>query len=127
MKRCGPTDRWGLAPADTIDRAAEGIRQQLMLCGHTHIARAVRLGDGRMIVNPGSVGSPAYRDVHPYPHVIEAGTPDACYAVLEFRAGQWQVAFRQVPYDHRAMAVLAREKQQADWVAALETGRLPPS
>ena len=81
-----------LASAEAIAQAAEGIAHRLILCGHTHLARAVRLADGRMIVNPGSVGSPAYRDVHPYPHVIEAGTPDACYAILEFKADQWQVA-----------------------------------
>jgi predicted phosphodiesterase len=122
-----PDGQVRLASTEVIAEAAQGIAQQLVLCGHTHLARAVRLADGRMIVNPGSVGSPAYRDVHPYPHVIEAGTADACYAILEFKAGQWQVTFRQVPYDHRAMARLAREKQQADWASALETGRLPSS
>lgn len=60
-----------------IERAAVGIPQSLILCGHTHIARAVRLGGGRMIVNPGSVGSPGYRDIVPFRHVMEAGTPDA--------------------------------------------------
>jgi hypothetical protein len=77
-----------------------------------------------MIANPGSVGSPAFRDVHPYPHVVEVGTPAACYAVLELKSDQWQIAFRQVPYDHRAMARMAREKQEMDWASALETGRL---
>jgi predicted phosphodiesterase len=116
-----------LASAQSITQAADGIAHRLMLCGHTHLARAVRLDDGRMIVNPGSVGSPAYRDVHPVPHVVEAGTVDACYAILELTADQWNVTFRQIPYDHRAMARLAREKQQADWASALETGRLPPA
>jgi hypothetical protein len=59
--------------------------------------------------------------------VIEVGTPDACYAILAFEIGQWRATFRQVPYDHRAMAQLARDKQQADWASALETGRLPPA
>jgi hypothetical protein len=63
--------------------------------------------------------------VHPIAHVVEAGTVDACYAILQLTADQWTVTFRQVPYDHRAMARLAREKQQADWASALETGRLP--
>jgi diadenosine tetraphosphatase ApaH/serine/threonine PP2A family protein phosphatase len=78
-----------------------------------------------MIVNPGSVGAPAYRDMYPVPHVVEVGTVDACYAVLELRADRWIVTFRQVPYDHRAAAQLAREKGQMDWASALETGRLP--
>jgi predicted phosphodiesterase len=116
-----------LSPSETIARAAHGIDHALILCGHTHLARAVRLADGRMIANPGSVGSPAFRDVHPHPHVIEVGTPDACYAVLELKSDRWQVAFRQVPYDPRAMARLAQEKREADWASALDTGRLPVS
>ena len=115
------------ATLETITVAAEGIGERLMLCGHTHLARAVRLDDGRLIVNPGSVGSPAYRDVQPLPHVVESGTVAACYAVLELKATGWHVTLRQVPYDHRAMAEVARAKQQNDWASALETGRLPAS
>jgi len=33
---------------EAIEKAAAGIAQRLILCGHSHIARAVRLGDGRM-------------------------------------------------------------------------------
>src|ERR1700753_3962568 len=45
-----------------IEPAATGIAQRLILCAHSHLARAVQLSDGRLIVNPGSVGSPGYRD-----------------------------------------------------------------
>ncbi len=58
-----------LAALEQIEAAATGIAQRLVLCAHSHLARAVQLGDGRLIVNPGSVGSPGYRDIHPYPHV----------------------------------------------------------
>jgi diadenosine tetraphosphatase ApaH/serine/threonine PP2A family protein phosphatase len=105
-----------------IEAAASGVTQPLILCGHTHIARAVRLGDGRMVINPGSVGSPGYRDVHPFPHVIEAGTPDARYAILELAGGAWRVTFRHVPYDHDAMASLARRNGQVELACALATG-----
>ena len=111
-----------MASLETIEQAAAGIPQRLMLCGHTHIARAVRLSDGRMIVNPGSVGSPGYRDIHPFPHVMEAGTPDARYAILEFSGGVWRVTFRHVPYDHDRMAALARRNGQPELASALATG-----
>jgi diadenosine tetraphosphatase ApaH/serine/threonine PP2A family protein phosphatase len=75
-----------------------------------------------MIVNPGSVGLPGYRDVHPFPHVMEAGTPDARYAILEFVDGNWRATFRQVPYDHEAMAALARRNGQPELASALATG-----
>jgi diadenosine tetraphosphatase ApaH/serine/threonine PP2A family protein phosphatase len=111
-----------MSSLEAIEAAAEGVTQRLILCGHTHLARAVRPADGCMIVNPGSVGSPGYRDTHPYPHVIEAGTPDARYAVLEFIDGGWRATFRHVPYDHEAMAALARRNGQPELASALATG-----
>jgi diadenosine tetraphosphatase ApaH/serine/threonine PP2A family protein phosphatase len=111
-----------MASLETIEQAAKAITQPLILCGHSHIARAVRLTDDRLIVNPGSVGSPGYRDVHPFPHVMEAGTPDARYAILEFEGGIWRATFRNVPYDHEAMAALARRNGQPELASALATG-----
>jgi diadenosine tetraphosphatase ApaH/serine/threonine PP2A family protein phosphatase len=111
-----------MSSLEAIEAAAEGITQPLILCAHTHIARAVRLRDGRMVVNPGSVGCPGYRDIHPFPHVIEAGSPDARYAILEWVGRNWRVTFRHVPYDHEAMAELARRNGQPELAAALATG-----
>jgi len=111
-----------ISPIEAIERTAQGIEQSLILCGHSHIPRAVKLRDGRMVVNPGSVGCPGYRDNLPYPHLMETGTPDACYAILELRTGRWQVTFRHVPYDHEAMAALARQNQRLEWASALATG-----
>ena len=111
-----------MAALEAIEQAAAGIAQRLILCGHSHLARAVWLSDGRMIVNPGSVGLPGYRDTHPYPHVVEAGTPDACYAILELADGAWRVTFRHVPYDCDAMAALARQNGQPELASALATG-----
>ncbi|MGJ4940917.1 metallophosphoesterase family protein [Bradyrhizobium sp. HKCCYLS1011] len=110
------------ATLETIEAVAEGIEQPLVLCAHSHIARAVRLRDGRLIVNPGSVGCPGYRDRHPYPHVVQAGTPDARYAILEQSAGAWSVTFRHVPYDHEAMAALALRNGMPELASALATG-----
>ena len=89
--------------------------------------RCARCGlpvDRRASASPyyGSVGSPGYRDVHPFPHVIEAGTPDARYAILELADGSWRVTFRHVPYDHETMAALARQNGQAELAHALATG-----
>jgi predicted phosphodiesterase len=117
-----PDSTVGMASLEAIETAAEGISRSLILCGHSHLARAVRLRDGRLIVNPGSVGSPGYRDIHPFPHVVEAGTPDARYAILELDGGVWRATFRHVPYDHEAMAALARRNGQAELASALATG-----
>ena len=56
-----PDGSVAMSSLEAIEKEAEGISQSLILCAHTHIARAVRLGDGRLVVNPGSVGSPGYR------------------------------------------------------------------
>lgn len=111
-----------MASLESIEAKAAGVTQSLILCAHTHIARAVRLRDGRLIVNPGSVGSPGYRAAKPHPHVVEAGSPDARYAILERADGDWRVTFRHIPYDHAAMAGLARRNGQAELASALATG-----
>jgi predicted phosphodiesterase len=111
-----------MSSVEAIEQAAEGIEQSLILCGHSHIPRAVKLRDGRLVVNPGSVGCPGYRDTAPFPHLMETGIPDACYAILELRAGRWQATFRHVPYDNEAMAALARQHQRPEWASALAIG-----
>ena len=107
-----------MASLEAIEEAAEGIAQPLILCGHSHIARAVRLGDGRLIVNPGSVGSPGYRDIHPFPHVD--GSRHAGRALRDpgIATATWRVTFRHVPYDHEAMAALARRNGQPELAIA---------
>jgi putative phosphoesterase len=122
LESVAPDGAVSCAPLDAIETIAEGISQSLILCGHTHTARAVRLRDGRLVVNPGSVGSPGYSYRLPYPHVIEAGTPDARYAILDLRPSGWSVTFRHVPYDHGAMAELARANGDAESASALATG-----
>src|SRR5215470_8331087 len=116
-----------MAPLEAIEKEAEGISQPLILCGHTHIARAVRLSDGRMIVNPGSVGCPGFSYNVPFPHRIEAGTPDARYAILELTSGSWNVTFRHVPYDNSAMAALALRNGDAEFASVLATGWVVPA
>jgi diadenosine tetraphosphatase ApaH/serine/threonine PP2A family protein phosphatase len=122
LERVFPDGTVAMADLAGIEAAAFGVEQRLMLCAHSHIARAVRLGDGRLIVNPGSVGCPGYRDVHPHPHVVEAGSPDARYAILESAGDDWTVSFRHVPYDHQAMAALARRNGRPELASALATG-----
>ncbi|MEB0139058.1 MULTISPECIES: metallophosphoesterase family protein [unclassified Undibacterium] len=98
----------------------------LILCGHTHVPRVVRLDDGRLIVNPGSVGLPAYRDIRPYPHRIENGAPHARYAVVDDGSGTWQAELLAVSYDWEAAAALALAHGRADWVAPLTRGFCEP-
>ena len=110
------------SPIDMIEAGAEGIDAKLILCGHTHIPRVIRLRDGRMIVNPGSVGLPGYDGRAPVPYVVEVGTPHACYAILERARAGWSATIRYVPYDSAAMAELARSKGMPVWASAIASG-----
>lgn len=102
--------------------AMAGIGHAVILCGHTHVPRVMQLADGRLVVNPGSVGLQAYDDGHPYLHVVENASPHARYARLTRRAAGWQVELRSVPYDHEAAARLAEANGRPDWADALRTG-----
>jgi len=93
----------------------------LVACGHTHIARSIRTASQR-IVNPGSVGLPAYDDSHPMDHVVETGSPDARYAIVEGQDTHWNVALLSVPYDYEPMARLAEKRERHEWAQALRTG-----
>lgn len=114
-----------MVPATRLQCAAptEGISAPVILSGHTHMPRVVRVPGGPLLVNPGAVGCPAYLNptITP-PYWAEAGAPDARYAILEKVGGDWHASLLAVPYDPRDMQALAREKGAEDWVQALETG-----
>ncbi|MGG7519028.1 metallophosphoesterase family protein [Allorhizobium undicola] len=113
-----------LRPRTEIEAAASALLFPLILCGHSHIPRAVQLSDGRLIVNPGSVGCPAYDDDLPVHHRVETGNALASYAILEKHANGWSVTFRAIPYDHHAMADLAAQRGRQEWQKALSGGWL---
>lgn len=113
------------ATMDEVTQRAGDADAALILCGHTHMPRAMPLPDGRLIVNPGSVGLQAYDDDHLYPHVMENGTPHARYAIVESDAhGRWSAQFYQVEYDWEAQALLALANGRPDWVVPLRSGRV---
>ena len=113
------------ATAAEIDERLGAERAPLVACGHTHVPRVVATRRGQRVVNPGSVGLPAYDDSHPFPHAIETGSPDARYAIAERSANGWSMALHAVPYDHHSMARLARLRGRPEWEHALLTGRMP--
>jgi len=98
-----------LASADEVEQRLGAQRSPVVACGHTHIPRCVRSRSGPLLVNPGSVGLPAYDDEHPCWHVAETGSPDARYAIIECHQGRWSAALHAVPYDHEPMARLAEK------------------
>ena len=118
-------DETGMRAA-TREEAAEragAADARVILCGHTHVPRSLRLDDGRLIVNPGSVGLQAYSDDRPHPHKVENLSPQARYAIVERGGdGEWSAQQIAVDYDWSAAAELALRNGRPDWARALATG-----
>ena len=113
---------WTLRTRRQIASHLVGVSSPLVLCGHTHVPQFVRIDEQRAIVNPGSVGLPAYADTQPIRHSMQAGSPEARYAIVDVHGSKLSVAHRSVPYDHRRAAQMAMDAGFADWVPALMSG-----
>lgn len=111
-----------IASSNEIFARLGEARARLILCGHTHFPRSVRVGGGQHIINPGSVGLPAYDDARYYPHIIETGSPDARYAIVEKQGGEWVSSLISVPYPYREMAALAKLRKMRDWAYCINSG-----
>jgi len=109
------------ARPNEVSRRLNGTASDVMLCAHSHVPRIVRLGQS-LIVNPGSVGLPAYENTSPAPHVMESGSPDAHYAILTHDDRGWMAHLVTVAYDADAAARLAERNGRLDWARALRTG-----
>jgi predicted phosphodiesterase len=106
------------------ERLGPAVGYRLVLCGHTHLARVRQLPGGPLLVNPGSVGWPAYEDDAPFPHAVEAGSPHARYAVVDDAGGKWEAELLTVTYDWDAAAAIARHNGRPDVAHAVTTGRV---
>ncbi len=107
---------------EIAERAAERP-EALILCGHSHIPGERRFGEGRRVVNPGSVGLQAFNDDHPVPYTVSIGDPKARYAIVE----GGNIHFRQVDYDHKSAAMKAEREGRPDWGIGLRLGRMEPT
>ncbi len=89
----GRDESRGLHPKATeeqLRRLFTAESTDLIIVGHTHYALE-RFSDGRHLVNPGSLSNP------------NTGDKRACYAVLTASSDQYEIFFRQVSYDWRAV------------------------
>lgn len=113
-------DRVQLAATDRIQARLGKVTASLVFCGHTHIPRAVLLPGGVWIVNPGSVGLPAYDA--PSQHYVETGSPHARYAVIDWTPKAVKVDFIALDYDWESASKEAAHAGRPDWACALATG-----
>ncbi len=110
-------------PESEIIDLLKGNSSSIVICGHTHIPRTVALSSGQLVINPGSVGLPAYTDDEPIPHSMENFSPHASYALIEKGMFGWTVEQIKVPYDFKKAAQAAANRGREDWAHFLSTGR----
>jgi predicted phosphodiesterase len=100
-------------PHDELLGILDGFGHQLMLAGHTHVQLA-RMIEGRLVVNPGSVGLP-FRGV-PFGE-LQLISPWAEYALIEIKNRRLSVDLRRVHYDVEEMLrlVIGSGAPHATW------------
>lgn len=111
-----------LSTAEEIKPKLNDIHERVLLCGHSHTPRVVMLDNGLTIINPGSVGLPAYEDASDGYFVVENGSPHARYAVIENTNEGWISEIVLIPYDHELAASQAHKNKRPDYEIGLRTG-----
>lgn len=119
-------DERGFRPAtvDEVEERTADCAARLIACGHSHLPRAVRLRNGALVLNPGSVGLQAYPARRPMPHIVETGSPHARYAIAQCHGAEWDVELIEVVYDWESAARTAAANGRLDWAMGLHTGRV---
>ena len=92
-----------------IEEIISGVDADLILCGHTHIPCGYQTNNKQTVVNVGSVGRPM------------TPTPLACYAVIDFENGIFNIRHKFVDYDREKAAeqLRVRSFEGADKLAEL--------
>ncbi len=85
-------------PLDEIEEIISGTAEKLILCGHTHIPCGYQTNSGQTVVNVGSIGRPMTQD------------PKACYAIIDFNNGSFEIRHRFVKYNNALAADLMSKR-----------------
>lgn len=106
-----------------IEALLRDVGPRLVFCGHSHVPRLVGT-PRRLVLNPGSVGCPAYDDDRPSYHRVENHSGLAHYAVVEIDGGAAAVERIALAYECAAAAERAARNGRPDWAHWLVTGRV---
>ena len=103
------------------------IEERIVLCGHSHVNRIIYLSNNKIILNPGSVGLPAYLGSEKYEHrfAMESMTPHAKYAIVKVDGQKVNIDQLSVAYDWHSASDAARSNGNDNWARFLISGRMP--
>jgi len=101
------------------------IKERIILCGHSHVSRVICLSNDKIILNPGSIGLPAYLGTGQHRFAMESMTPHAKYAIVI--ADGENISIEQVlcVYDWHKASEAARKNGNEKWAQFLLQGRMP--
>lgn len=96
-------------PLEYVEEIIQGTSEKLILCGHTHVPCGYQTNTNQTVVNVGSVGRPMTKE------------PKACYAIIDFSQGSFEVRHRFVDYDNVLAAQIMSQRgfEGADKLAEL--------
>ena len=69
-------------PLEIVEEIIQGTTEKLILCGHTHVPCGYQTNTNQTVVNVGSIGRPMTQE------------PKACYAIIDFANGSFEVRHR---------------------------------
>jgi len=121
LVRLGAFRKAGLLPPGRdpvkLELSLAQVKEPVLVCGHSHIPWKQEQ-DGRLALNPGSVGAPINGDVR------------AQYALLTWQDGHWQAEHRAMAYDLKRIRAAFSESGLLEeggalaraWLLVIETG-----
>jgi predicted phosphodiesterase len=101
------------------------IKERIILCGHSHVNRVIYLSNDKIILNPGSVGLPAYLGNGEYRFAMESNTPHAKYAIVHAGGGNINIEQVLCTYNWRQASEATRKNGNDKWANFLLYGRMP--
>ena len=101
------------------------IAERIILCGHSHVNRVIYLSNDKIILNPGSVGLPAYLGIGKYRFSMESNTPHAKYAIVKVAGDEVNIEQVLCTYDWYKASAAALKNGNEKWAKFLLYGRMP--
>ena len=85
-------------PIEQVEEIIDGVKADLILCGHTHMPAGYQTNTKQTVINDGSVGRPMTEDLK------------ACYLILDINNGGFTAEHRLLDYTREKAAEIMRER-----------------
>ncbi|WP_462264207.1 metallophosphoesterase family protein [Mucilaginibacter sp.] len=114
-------------PDEELIKRTAPIKERIILCGHSHVNRVIYLSNDKVILNPGSVGLPAYLGNGEHYFAMESMSPHAKYAIVSVDGEAVSIEQVLCAYNWHQASANARNNGNEKWAHYLLHGRMPKS